>query len=177
MALNSFSPNTVIESTKVNANFSGLAAGTEITAGVIQPAHLVSASGTSWVWQSWTPTWVNLTIGNGTNDAKYVQVGKTVFYRLLTTFGSTSNLTGAATFTLPVTSIATPNAKMPIGVVIYNRNASSSTSGFVGWASTTTGALWLTDINTDVSVTSSTTPFNPSAVSYLIMISGQYEVA
>lgn len=54
-------------------------------------------------WPSWTPTWTNLTIGNGVVSAKYRQVGKTVDYRVKVTFGSTTALTGTPTFTLPVT--------------------------------------------------------------------------
>lgn len=54
-------------------------------------------------WQDWTPTFTNVTVGNGTLDyANYTQIGKTVFAKLRFTLGSTSAITGAITFTLPV---------------------------------------------------------------------------
>ncbi len=59
-------------------------------------------------WQSWTPTWVNVTVGNGTIDyAKYLQIGKTVFFRIKFTLGSTSSITGSVTLGLPVNASAT----------------------------------------------------------------------
>lgn len=56
----------------------------------------------TWVWTSWTPTWTNLTLGNGTQTAFYTQIGKTVFYRVQIVFGTTSSIAGATAFTLPV---------------------------------------------------------------------------
>lgn len=80
-----FTPNTLIESAKVNANFA------EIT--TMQSA-----------WSDWTPTFGNLTLGNGTFTAKYKQIGKTVFGRVRFVFGSTSSMTASTlTFTPPVT--------------------------------------------------------------------------
>lgn len=65
----------------------------------------MTGTGTSWAWQSWTPTWTNLTIGNGTNTANYIQIGKTVFFEIKTVFGSTTSITGSPpSFTLPVTA-------------------------------------------------------------------------
>lgn len=58
------------------------------------------------VWKSWTPTWTNLTVGNGTGDYKYTQIGKTVIARFSFIFGSTSAFTGTPYLTLPVA----PNA-------------------------------------------------------------------
>jgi len=58
------------------------------------------------VWKSWTPTWANLTVGNGTGDYKYTQIGKTIIARFSFTFGSTSAMGSNPTLTLPVT----PNA-------------------------------------------------------------------
>src|SRR5207253_1317172 len=33
-------------------------------------------------WQSWTPTWTNLTVGNAVQACKYIQIGKTVHFRV-----------------------------------------------------------------------------------------------
>lgn len=76
-----------------------------LPAGNIQPLNLTSGTGSSWSWQSWTPTWTNLTVGNGTVDAKYIQIGKAVFFRVKVFFGSTTSIAGAIRFTTPVTAI------------------------------------------------------------------------
>lgn len=55
-------------------------------------------------WQSWTPTWTNLTVGNGTNTSVYLQVGKTVFFRLSFVLGSTSSVGTNPIATIPITS-------------------------------------------------------------------------
>ncbi len=55
-------------------------------------------------WISWTPTFTNFTKGNATIDAHYKQIGKTVFYRLSITLGSTSSMSTSPTFSLPVTA-------------------------------------------------------------------------
>lgn len=60
-------------------------------------------SDTAWV--SWTPTFTNFTLGNGTVDAKYKTIGKTVFFRVQIILGSTSSMGTAPYFTNPVTSI------------------------------------------------------------------------
>jgi hypothetical protein len=63
----------------------------------------VQASGGSSSWTTWTPTFNGLTQGNGTLIARYIQVGKVVDFYINFTFGSTSSMTGAMNFTLPIT--------------------------------------------------------------------------
>jgi hypothetical protein len=55
-------------------------------------------------WTTWTPTWVNLTVGNGTLTARYNQIGKTVNFELRFVMGSTSSMGSLPNFTLPVSS-------------------------------------------------------------------------
>ena len=76
-----FTPNTVIKSTEINSNFD------EITS----------------AWTTWTPTWTNLTVGNGTGVYRYKQIGKMVWWFLKFTAGSTSSASSNPRFTLPVT--------------------------------------------------------------------------
>lgn len=53
---------------------------------------------------AYTPTWTNLTIGNGVNNSEFCRVGKTIFFRIKLIFGSTTATSGtAANFSLPVT--------------------------------------------------------------------------
>ncbi len=72
----------------------------------VKPKHLASGAGTTWAWQAWTPTWTNMTVGNGVMLAYYNQIGKTVFARLDFTFGTTSTMGSFPYFTLPVTAHA-----------------------------------------------------------------------
>lgn len=53
---------------------------------------------------SFTPSWTNLTVGNGSNVCRYIQIGKMVFVQGSMLFGSTSSISGAVSFTLPVTA-------------------------------------------------------------------------
>jgi hypothetical protein len=75
--------------------------------GSITPEKLALNAGNSWVWQTWTPTWLGCVtaIGNATVVAKYTQIGKTVVCRIKFTQGSSTTLVGNAapiTFSLPV---------------------------------------------------------------------------
>jgi len=126
-------------------------------------------------WQSWTPTWANFTINNGTNDAKYMQIGKTVFFRVVTTLGTTSSMGTAPTFTLPVTSITPPNVNLPIAQGQANSGAGGRAL-WVKWLSTTTGLLMTWDINVDEGSVTPTYPYTWGA-NMLILVEGFYEAA
>jgi hypothetical protein len=60
-----------------------------------------AASG--FTFQSWTPTFTNLSLGNGTLTARYGTSGKFTHFELFLTFGSTTSVTGVIKFTLPTT--------------------------------------------------------------------------
>ena len=57
---------------------------------------------------SWTPTFTNLTVGNGTTIAEYQRVGNLVFCYIQFTLGSTSAVSGDVFFTLPVATSKRP---------------------------------------------------------------------
>ena len=68
-------------------------------------------TGSAWVeygrygaWESYTPTWGNLTVGNGTVVTKYVRIGSMVTYTGKITIGSTTSISGFVTVTLPITA-------------------------------------------------------------------------
>ena len=71
----------------------------------------VSALGNGNV-QTYTPTFTNFTLGNGTLNSSYIQIGKLVLVSLDITFGSTSSITSSGiNITLPVahdTNFGTP---------------------------------------------------------------------
>jgi len=114
-----------------------------ITGAVITPANLVSGTGSTWAWSSWTPTWTNLTVGNGTTDiALYIQIGKIVFLRYKFTFGTTSSMGTTPTFTLPVTAVSTiDTTNNIIGTASFVDPDTVTTQGFVLITSTTQGIL------------------------------------
>jgi hypothetical protein len=60
-------------------------------------------------WTTFTPTWTNLTVGNGTYGyAKYKQIGKTVFFAISFVFGSTTSVSGnPLSLTLPFDRFST----------------------------------------------------------------------
>ena len=53
-------------------------------------------------WTTWTPSYTNLTVGNGTVVSRYRQVGKMVDVFFMFTLGSTSTIGSDPRFTLPV---------------------------------------------------------------------------
>lgn len=96
-------------------------------------------------WVTYTPTFANFTLGNGTVTAKYIQQGKMVTVSLFVTLGSTSSVsaTGGIQFSLPVayasTARFTGTARMAVGstfvgsliasgsnAIIYVNNASAT---------------------------------------------------
>ena len=56
------------------------------------------------VWQTWSPSYANLTVGNGSVTARYVQIGKLVACHFTIIFGTTSVMGTAPTVSTPVTA-------------------------------------------------------------------------
>ena len=113
-------------------------------------------------WKVWTPTYANLTIGNGTVVARYVQIGSLVVARFEWTWGSTSSWDStAATITLPIAMHASGYTDTnPIGVANFR---DTGTNSFVGWAEVSSGNVALRVQNasgtyTTMSAPSSTVP-------------------
>lgn len=75
-------------------------------------------------WTLYTPTWTNLTVGNGVVKAAYLQWGKRVECRGTFKFGSTTSVTGSFTVSLPV---APKSAVSMIGTAF----AVDASAGFV----------------------------------------------
>jgi len=95
------SDNTPAAITVAEQTLLGRITGGNITAlTVAQVQTLLEASVTDW-----TPTWTNLTVGNGTVTAKYIQSGKIINAYLVLTFGSTTSISGNVSFTLPAAPI------------------------------------------------------------------------
>jgi hypothetical protein len=92
-------------------------------------ANSAAATGLEWTdgTGTWTPTYSNFTIGNGTVTSRYVRVGKqiTIYWRLV--FGSTTAITGAYPyFTLPFNANSTG---LIFGLAHYEDNGVGDFSG------------------------------------------------
>lgn len=111
----------------------------------ITPAKLLAGTGTTWPYASYTPTFTNFTLGNGTLAASYRQIGKLVHFKISITLGTTSSVSAGTDFifTLPVTSVSTYTQYFDVLGMINLRDTSAAT-GYVGtanWYSTTQGVL------------------------------------
>lgn len=167
---NTFSANTTISSSQVNSNFTtiynefngsiaaaNLATDAVTTAKIaadavtnakladasVLPEQLVAGAGTSWAWQSWVPTWTNLTVSGSTVTAKYVQTGKTVRFKIAVVLAGGNVPTGSVIFSLPVTSAAIVGSagEVPIGNLTCLDASTAAYSGFIFHQTTTTAAL------------------------------------
>lgn len=138
-------------------------------------AYFDSLIGSGTAWTSWTPTWTNFTIGNGTNACKYQQIGKTVYWRLVTTLGTTSSMGTAPTFTLPVTSVSPPSTTFPIGMGAID-NTAGTYNAVANWVTTTTALLRYWDSNNNGSGITNAAPGSWGS-GWIIMLEGFYEAA
>lgn len=112
----------------------------------ILPEHLVAATGTSWAWQTWTPT-LSGRFNNSkwTKACKYIQIGKTVIARfnLISNDATPMGGAGEALFTLPVTATALTgavNLELLGKLNLYDGNVTICV-GNVSLASTTTAVI------------------------------------
>ena len=167
---NTFSGNTTISSSEINSNFDTLynefngsisaanladdavtsakLADNAVVTASIADASVTNAKLASQAWQSWTPTFGGWTIGTGGSAqtvAKYVQIGKTVFFKLNSTLGSSgASVSAPVKFTLPVTAASlstTGSASMPIGLSWYEDNGSGNVMGNIVQTGTTEAYL------------------------------------
>lgn len=93
---------------------------------------------------AFTPTLTNITLGNGTNTAHYVQINKFVFVEGKITFGSTTSITGLPKATLPVTAAIAGES-----VMTNCHYADFGTTGYVGFVyfdSTTTVSFYVQNV-------------------------------
>lgn len=146
------------------------------------PDKLQSSTGTDWVWQSWTPTWTNLTPGNGTNNSRYTIVGKTVYFRLVFTFGNSSSMGSGPIFSLPVTAAL---GLFPVQVIVIGNGgcfagAANISAITAHLATTTTAAIRLVNAaGTFAILANSITSSVPAnwTTNDIIYIQGSYEMA
>lgn len=122
---------TAAEMDQMVANDQALADGSGLNDGAVTPEKLQSGAGTSWAWQSWTPTYGaggSMTYTNVTTEyAKYVQVGKTVIFQLAAvgTLGGTAST--EITITLPVPPLNPASNGLPFAARVSNPSVAGFT--------------------------------------------------
>ena len=129
--------NLQISNGVLNTNNSVVTA--NITDAAVTPAKLQSGTGSGWAWSTWTPTLTNLTLGNGTMTARYIQTGKMVTLAIAFSFGSTSSLSGGPSFSLPVTArTGIYGSGFPIGWAVVKAGGGTNTPSTTMYNSSTT---------------------------------------
>lgn len=109
--------------------------------------RVLNQTDSSFDWTTFSPTWTNLTVGNGTVDAKYQKIGKTCNFYITVTFGSTSSIAGAVTVSLPLTT-PTLTLYQLLGITnSYDQSTGVQVPGQLRWASTTTATIVANDAN------------------------------
>jgi hypothetical protein len=142
-----------------------------VNGNVLSASELNSAIGNA-AWTTYTPTVSGITIGNGTWAASYMQIGKTVFLKVRFTLGSTSAITGAATFSLPVTATG-------FGYGVANLNRGNNYAGVAAISGTTNVVANAIDSSVTYATQRSTSATVPAtwAAADVISISIAYEAA
>lgn len=127
-------------------------------------------------WTSYTPTWTNLTVGNGVNSFFYKQINKTVFIRGRFDFGSTSSISGAVNLTLPVAKTGSNAISLTAMLGDASGNAHVGRALFVSNTEIRIFAINASATYAYLSDLSSTIPFTWTTTDYITIL-GSYEAA
>lgn len=137
-----------IKDSKLNTNNSVVTA--NITDGAVTPEKLLATTGSSWAWQSYTPTWTSITVGSGTNIGRYKQIGKTVYGVVKFIYGSGSSVGSSPIFSLPVaantTAYTATIALLSSTVTYYDSGPDTLISGLVRLDSSSLAQPILTNV-------------------------------
>lgn len=132
-------------------------------------------------WPTWTPTLTNMTLGNGTVTAKYIQIGKTVFFRFAFVFGSTSAMGSIPRFSLPVTAASHAGSlgSILLGTANAYDNATNNFDCVAVLNSTTDAIIRVIQASGTNSLQANITSTNPMTwtTSDELHVIGQYEAA
>lgn len=149
----------------------------ETASGLWKPAPGGSLPG---AWASFTPTWTaatsNPSLGNGTLIGKYIQLGKTIHFRVKLVFGSTTTSgTGAWRFDLPVAPHADYSSNTGLNVGGYAEN--NGVAGYsIDGARIDSGSTIIVQSPNGGNVYQSGTPFAWGNLDFL-SFHGTYEAA
>lgn len=146
----------------------------------VTPAKLTAGTGSSWVMQSWSPTFSNLTVGNSVVTAGYIQVGKMVFIRLNIKLGNTSAVGTSPSVAAPVapkSAAYNPGSENVIIGQAYYVSGGVAVPGLLIFNNSATNIQFIyTPTATSVASLSATTPGTWTTNDY-INCEGWYEAA
>ena len=128
-------------------------------------------------WQSWTPTFTNLS-GGTLNYAVYQQIHKTVFFQFKYTLTGT-NISGRPNFTVPVTMATRSAASQDVLNCNVEYNGSIAYNGGVSWVDANTLTMYCFKVDATYSSyasVSATAPFTWASGNF-ILVRGYYEAA
>jgi hypothetical protein len=89
-------------------------------------------------WATWTPTWTNLTIGNGGFSGRQRVTGLEVSLQGVLYFGTTTAVSGGIGFTVP----NAPAVECMLQCAAFNPGASNGHTGWAGFSTTAVGAIF-----------------------------------
>jgi hypothetical protein len=98
------------------------------TAGQILTAADMNIIGT---WTSFTPSWVNLTPGNGVVSAAYCEINRVLFVRVKLTWGTTTSCTDPVRMTLPASLTQNTGSQEIIG---FGQYTDTGVASYIGQA-------------------------------------------
>lgn len=189
--------NTIVNDYNGNIDNSNIAAaaaiaGTKLADSAITTAKIADANVTNAklatsageigaAWAAWTPTMTadggSPAIGNGTLNAKYLQIGKTIHFKISLTFGSTTSFgTGAVYLSPPISNATDFNTNSPVGTAFMRDN--STTNKLAGVIVLNSGKLgFYSNMSlTALAATGAASPWT-WATSDTLYASGTYEAA
>lgn len=154
-------------------------AGSKLADASVTNAKLATGSGQpGGAWTSYTPTFANTTLGNGTVTGAYILIGKTVHFRARFVLGTTSAVASGPTVSLPVTSVAL-TVDTPLGIAIVLDGGIADYPGTLYWASTTTASPQVTNAAATYGVSNGITATVPITFGSTdnLYVQGTYEAA
>lgn len=132
-------------------------------------------------WTSFTPTWTNFTVGNGTVEAKYLKIGGLCHFKIRFVWGTTTSIGGRVIIDWPIAPISTIAAQSAQWTVQFEDQGVGPTAGLIlnGLSSASAFSLFaMTASGSYVNAAdlSNTVPFTWANTDQ-IYVSGSYEVA
>lgn len=129
-------------------------------------------------WSSWTPSYTNLTVGNGTVLARYRVDGRTMHLTWQFTLGSTSSVGSNPKIGVPsgytIYDNGVNQTRVVLAAACYDSSAATWRSG-VSVAGDSTDDVLSTRIIFDTTAVTATTPFT-WATGDILMFTGSFEV-
>jgi hypothetical protein len=143
--------------------------------GQVLTAAELNAIGT---YTSFTPTWGNVTVGNGTSTGYYCQINKLIHWSCELLFGSTTSITGNVQIDYPVTPDDFYQAASGAQCVFEDANGTDYYGALFRSSATTSTVRVFNSSGTYVSPTNvtSTVPFTWASTDRLI-VNGVYRAA